>query len=415
LSLYLLLAVATAGYVAVSLAVARDARSVRQGVARAVAAVRRLARGEHHVFLPVERTGPVGELARAVNELGDQLRAMHLAATEQRVFDQALVRETPNGLLIVDASQRIRSANPAFARLVPIRGELIGAAVADAIGLPELLGVLAGTVRTRRPAELEVRANSRDLLLRALPLADGGSTLIVVLDVTSLHVAERARRDFFANVSHELRTPITALVGYAEALREESEALPEHVRPMLTALDRNARRLRALVEDVLQLSRLEADGTSLRLEREAVAPMVEAVVERHADRARRRGITVTAEVEPDLHALVNGDGFEHALSNLVDNALKYTADGGLVGIRAQGDGDRIRVDVVDAGPGIAAEHQERIFERFYRVDPGRSRDVGGTGLGLALVKHLCQRMGGEVAVESEPGRGSVFTLRVRAA
>ena len=140
--------------------------------------------------------------------------------------------------------------------------------------------------------------------------------------------------------------------------------------------------------------------------------MVAAVVERHAVRAERRGITLAVEQEPDLYGLVNGDGFEHALSNLVDNALKYTADGGTVGIRATRDGDRVRVDVSDAGPGIAREHQERIFERFYRVDPGRSRDVGGTGLGLALVKHLCQRMGAEVAVESEPGKGSVFTIRI---
>ncbi|HND34397.1 MAG TPA: ATP-binding protein, partial [Myxococcota bacterium] len=217
-----------------------------------------------------------------------------------------------------------------------------------------------------------------------------------------------------ANVSHELRTPITTIMGYSESLLDEADELPEHVLPMVQAIDRNARRLHALLEDVLAISKLEARTRDLPLEKEALAPLVAEVVDRYTPRAVERRQRIRVEVPPMLEAMVNPDGFLHALGNLVDNALKYSPPEGQVWLRAHPVGDRVELEVADEGPGIAAEHQDRIFERFYRIDEGRARAVGGTGLGLALVKHLCRVTRAQVRVSSDGKNGSCFVLSLPA-
>jgi two-component system phosphate regulon sensor histidine kinase PhoR len=179
---------------------------------------------------------------------------------------------------------------------------------------------------------------------------------------------------------------------------------------MLEAMERNAGRLLLLVEDVLQLSKIEARGTELPLEREPILPIVAAAMDGFRARARDRGVTIEVDVPAALQARVNAEALEHAIGNLVDNAVKYSGAGGRVVVRAAGEGGRVRLEVADDGPGIAEEHQARIFERFYRGDPARSKAVPGTGLGLALVKHLCLAMQAEVRFQSAPGAGSRFWL-----
>lgn len=376
--------------------------------------VARLKAGEVHHFAATPAEDPLGELAAAVNELGEELRTRRISMEMERLLDQAMVRETPNGLVITDVRGLVRRYNPAFARLVPFTGDPVGKTPIETVPVKELQEVITETGRTRAPSERNATVGRREVLVRALPLADGEGTLGVVLDITSVRLAERARREFSANVSHELRTPITAVVGYAESLLQDKEQLPGWAVPMVEAIDRNGRRLGALIEDVLHLSRLEARQGDLVLQNEALRPLVSGIVERFLPAARAKGIELTLAGGEAVDARVNIEAFEHALGNLVDNAIKYTPERGNVTVTvARGEGGPM-VSVTDSGIGIDPAHHDRIFERFYRVDPGRSRDAGGTGLGLALVKHLCLATGAEVTLTSELGKGSTFTLRLPA-
>lgn len=380
--------------------------------ARLIADVDRLRAGEIHHFAAVSADDPLSAVALAVNELGDDLRARRIEQDTERALDQAMVHETPNGLVVTDARGRIRRFNRSFRKMMPMNGDPVGKPPIDTIPVPELQEVIEETLRTRAPSERTTSLEHGDFVVRAVPLADGEGAMGVILDITSVRQAERARREFVANVSHELRTPITAVVGYAESLLEDKAELPEWTHPMLGAIDRNARRLGALIEDVLHLSRIEARKGDFSLGPEALRPLCREVWARFVPIAQQRGVALTLEDGPEVEAWINLDAFEHALNNLVDNALKYTPTGGHVRILLERQRDTALVSVSDNGIGIDPAHHDRIFERFYRVDSGRSRDVGGTGLGLALVKHLCLAMHAEVVFNSAPGRGSTFTLRL---
>jgi two-component system phosphate regulon sensor histidine kinase PhoR len=230
--------------------------------------------------------------------------------------------------------------------------------------------------------------------------------------VTDVRRLESLRRDFVANVSHELRTPIASIRSGAETLRGGAAGDPEAASRFLEIIERNAERLSRLVEDLLDLSRIESREFRLDLEEVAVAPFVEHLLGQHRGRAGARGVRLEAALPGDLAVRADRRALEQVLGNLVDNALKYCPSGASVTVRASGEGARVRITVEDTGPGIEARHLPRLFERFYRVDAGRSRELGGTGLGLSIVKHLVEAMGGAVGVESELGRGTRFSFTV---
>jgi two-component system phosphate regulon sensor histidine kinase PhoR len=212
-----------------------------------------------------------------------------------------------------------------------------------------------------------------------------------------------------ANVSHELRTPVASVRSAAETLRTALERDPEAAIPFVDIIDRNGRRLGELINDLLDLSRIEAKEFRLSMESLDLAALAEKTLAAFAERAssRRIGFSLCIPVE-FAHAAGDRNAVDRVLANLVDNALKYCSEGASVAIEARDATSKIQVLVSDSGPGIEAKHLPRLFERFYRVDPGRSRDMGGTGLGLSIVKHLVEAMGGEVSVESTPGKGSTF-------
>jgi len=221
------------------------------------------------------------------------------------------------------------------------------------------------------------------------------------------------RRDFVANVSHELRTPVTAIRTAAETLPIVIEHDPPAAANFVRVIDRNAVRLHALVEDLLDLSRIESREVQLVREDLPLGPLVTQIVELFRARAQEREMTLQLRLDPSLPlASVDRGAFERVLTNLVDNAIKYSGQGCTVTVSADVDGDWLRVTIADTGAGIPAEHLQRLFERFYRVDAGRSRELGGTGLGLSIVKHLVESMGGTVAVESKVGAGAAFSFTV---
>ena len=371
-------------------------------------AARDIAAGRAAEFPDVQ----VPELAHHV----DALRAMH-HELERRFDDLRREREESRTLLealsdgVIAADQRgaIISTNAAARRLLdygptetlPPLAELFHDRPHRAL----MREVLAGAVVEGR----ELNLGDRTVVVSARPL-EGGGTLIVLSDVTDLRRLETVRRDFVANVSHELKTPLTAITGYAETLAAETTADQQAVGFAQTIVE-NARRMQRLVDDLLDLSRIESgswqpEPVDVELEaaaREAWEPFV--------DRAAERRVQFEAATrDPAAIAVVDPEALRQIFTNLFDNALRHTGPGGRINVSTHSVDGEIVVSVTDTGTGIPAEQLPRIFERFYRVDPGRSRNEGGTGLGLAIVKHLVEAHGGSVDALSELGRGTTIQL-----
>jgi signal transduction histidine kinase len=220
------------------------------------------------------------------------------------------------------------------------------------------------------------------------------------------------RRDFVANASHELRTPLTSIRGFVEALEDGASGDPPTAERFLGKIHTHADRMGALVEDLLELSRLESGERPPVREPVDVSEVAEDVAASFAELAERKGLALGCHHQPAPTVTTDGDRLRRILENLVENAVKYTPSGGSVRIETAGRDGAAQVTVVDDGPGIPAEHLPRIFERFYRVDKARSRDLGGTGLGLSIVKHLAESIGATVAVSSDVGSGTRFTVFV---
>ncbi|MCZ7585968.1 MAG: ATP-binding protein [Deltaproteobacteria bacterium] len=234
--------------------------------------------------------------------------------------------------------------------------------------------------------------------------------MLILSDVTELRRLETVRRDFVANVSHELRTPVSVIRANAETLMDGAFDDAERARVFLEALHRNAERLSSIITDLLDLSRIESGRMVLDVKIESIAGVVRRAVEMVEKNARAKSQSINVSVAADLEARCDAKALEQVLMNLLDNAVKYTPSGTRIEIGALAAANRVRIEVRDNGPGIDPKHRSRIFERFYRVDPGRSRDMGGTGLGLAIVKHLVEAMGGEVRAEMNEPSGSIFLV-----
>ena len=380
-------------------------RALARPLLRIADAARDIAAGRVAEFPDVR----VPELAHQV----DALRAMH-HELERRFEDlrrereesRTLLEALSDGVLAADKRGTVISTNAAARRLLgyddnerlPPLGELFH----DRVNRALMREVLTGAVVEGRELDL----GDRTVMVSARPLKDGG-TLLVFSDVTDLRRLETIRRDFVANVSHELKTPLTAIAGYAETLA--AEASDSQAMGFAQTIVDNARRMQRLVDDLLDLSRIESGGWQPEPRMVAVEAAAREAWRPFAERASRRNIDLETATDS---ATVNSDpeALRQIFTNLFDNALRHTPTGGRIRVAAQRQGTETVVRVSDTGSGIAAEHLPRIFERFYRVDPGRSRKEGGTGLGLAIVKHLVEAHGGRVEAASELGRGTTILL-----
>ena len=242
---------------------------------------------------------------------------------------------------------------------------------------------------------------------RVAPL--GRLVLVLAEDRTRERRVDSIRRDFVANVSHELKTPVGALTLLAEAAAEAADD-PEAVRRFAGRMQAESERLTRLVQQIIELSRLQADELVHEPIRVDVAEVVDTAVDRVRTDADARGIALATRTAPDLSVVGSPDQILVAVSNLVENAVAYSAEGGRVAVMAGRRGDRVTITVSDQGIGIPPAELDRIFERFYRVDPARSRTTGGTGLGLSIAKHIAASHGGDISVWSVENQGSSFTL-----
>jgi signal transduction histidine kinase len=395
-----LLMVVAAGFVAWLLA-----RALARPLLRIADAARDIAGGRAAEFPDVH----VPELAHHV----DALRTMHHELERrfgelrrEREESRTLLEALSDGVLAADRRGVVISANAAARRLLgydeteqlPPLAELFHDRPHRAL----MREVLAGAVVEGR----ELNLGDRTVVVSARPLKDGG-TLLVLRDVTDRRRLETIRRDFVANVSHELKTPLTAIAGYAETLA--TEAANSQAAGFAQTIVENARRMQRLVDDLLDLSKLESGGWEPAPKPVNVAAAAREAWQPFAERAADRRMefetaTNSATIQADPDAL------RQIFTNLLDNALRHTPPGGRIEVATEQAGDDTLVRVTDTGSGIPAEHLPRVFERFYRVDPGRSRQEGGTGLGLAIVKHLVEAHGGRVEAESELGRGTAILL-----
>ncbi|NOY28041.1 MAG: PAS domain-containing protein [Oligoflexia bacterium] len=331
---------------------------------------------------------------------------------EQDLAD-VLVEASPNGVIVTDDQGRLVRVNPACSRMLPLVGDPVGRLARDAVLVPEIAALLDPD-RDDRP-ELMIAVGHHELLVRAVSLADradGGrrGRLALLEDVTKLRRAEQYRSEFVANVSHELRTPATAIAGYAETLLEDRDQLDPHVARMVEVISRNARRLTDLFDDLLYLSRIDAQEGPLPLSAVVVAPVVTECLDKIAAAAATKDLTLQTFGLDGVRVIANREALGHVVGNLVENAVKYSHHGGVITVGARRRGSGWRIEVIDVGIGIEPSQHDRVFERFYRVDKGRSRAAGGTGLGLAIVARLCDKIGAELSLRSQLGSGSVFRV-----
>lgn len=380
---------------------------------------RRVADGDFRPQRVEKRRDALDELAEALNENAGRLDRTIRSLTGERNLSAAILGSMVEGVAVISADERLAFANQAFSQILGLAGNAIeGRTAVEAIRQTDLLTaireVLAGcdtvhcevTMGTVRPRSFAATAS-------AVRSANAASAVLVLYDISELRRLERVRRDFVANISHEFKTPLTAIQGFAETLLGGALDDPENRGRFLEIILGHARRLARLTDDLLKLSQIEAERMELDFRPVPVSELVSACLDTARFRAGQKNLSLGVECPSDL-PMVHGDRgrLSEVLQNLLDNAIQYTPDGGRITVRARAEDRRIVFNVSDTGIGIPRTDQERIFERFYRVDAARSCEVGGTGLGLSIAKHIVEAHGGRIWVESAVGQGFDFYFSV---
>ena len=381
----------------------------------------RFSRGDLEARLPAPESAEMAALTEALNGMAVQLRERIGLLERQRAQEATILASMDEGLLAVDRRRIVIAMNGAAFGLLRLPGqEARGRRVEEVVSSPTLLRFVLEALESAEPRQedLVLREGVEERILQAYgtalrgPTAEWSGALVVLRDITRLSRLETVRRDFAANVSHELRTPLTAIKGFVETLLDGALEDPQRARHFLRIIDRQTERLVAIVEELLDLARLEqgSERRGFELRPGGVAEVVREAVAVCAAKAEEKRIALQAELAEDARAALSPQLLEQAVINLLDNAIKYSDPGGEVRVRVRRQEGEARIEVQDHGCGIDAEHLPRLFERFYRVDRARSRALGGTGLGLAIVKHIALAHGGRAEVESEPGKGSTFSI-----
>jgi len=326
-------------------------------------------------------------------------------------FLEAVIREMQVGVVVLDIKKRILYSNPFFEKTFSINETLEGRKFNEIINDPPLLETIDGIISAgeKQPQEITIQGKGNQILeARLVPFSD--MIIGFFQDVTEEKRVEAIKRDFVANVSHELRTPLASIKGYAETLLDGALNDRATLKKFLTIIDRHANRMTAIIDDLLTISMIESHQMQLKLEAVDIKGLINSVLQGFEKNARDKGLKLIFDMRDDLPA-VTADRvrLEQVIVNLVDNAIKYTNQGE-VKISARKEDNAMRIDVEDTGIGIPEKDIPRIFERFYRVDKGRSRELGGTGLGLAIVKHIIQAHKGLIWIKSISGKGTTFSL-----
>jgi two-component system phosphate regulon sensor histidine kinase PhoR len=396
-------------------------RRMTSGLTALAGAAREFQAGRFHHPIAVHSRDELGVLADVWSRMASSLEARISEIESDRIKLAAILDHLAEGVLAFDCEGRLMAMNPGAEALT-------GISLADALGKSPIEIVRNQALQEMMTAVIEAGgARMGEIVVDAFKptvwwarcvgtgRCEGRVCGILVLsDITERKKAEGMRRDFVANVSHELRTPLTSLKGFIETLLAGAVRDPVQAERFLKMMEEDTARLARLIGDLLDLSRIEAGDIKLRMETLNLGDEIARAVSLFEERARAKKIVIENRVpeNPPVQVTADRDRLRQVLVNLLDNAVKFNRENGRISVDARPEPGAVRVRVEDTGIGIPREAVERVFERFFRVDKGRSRAEGGTGLGLAIVKHLVEAHGGEISCESNPGKGSVlsFTL-----
>jgi two-component system, OmpR family, phosphate regulon sensor histidine kinase PhoR len=405
------------------------ARSITQPLSNIAIAAQQLAKGDHAVRIRTGSRDEVGLLADTLNHMTDQLKSKIDELSEDRAQLLAMLTSMVEGVMVLDCRGRVLQVNPALERMFDVtRIEARGHPCSDVFRHPQL-DTLVSTVLTKRlneEDEILLHPNGRCLHIEASVTAcdreNEACAVLVFHDVTELRRLENIRKDFVANVSHELRTPLTSIKGYIEALLDGAKDDPDISARFLDIILKQSDRLNLILEDLLQLSKIESGQVLFKREPLHIRRVIERTLAMIKPLADKKGHRLASFVENDLPAVLGDeDRLTQVMSNLLDNAVKYTPERGTITVAAHPVSDdaeqpalvtAVELSVTDTGIGIPEQDRPRVFERFYRVDKARSRELGGTGLGLAIVRHIVEGQGGRVWVETNTPTGSRFVVRL---
>lgn len=380
------------------------------------------AKGDAAFKLPTPRTREIAGLVDALNHMALQLRARIQAVTNQRNEYEAVLSSMTEGVIAVDMNENILGINQAASDIFGTDPDNAkDRSIQEIIRNQDFNRFVekAHTNGTSLQGDVVLHRHGEKILsICASPLRDAGDkrigTLLVINDVTQLRRLEDVRQDFVANVSHEIKTPLTAIKGFVETLRHGALSDPEEADRFLEIIERHVNRLGSIIDDLLQLSRIEQsnNGQNIQMSIQSISDVIQSSIQICQNKAEEKNIAIDVFCEDDYRAKIDRRLFEQALINLVDNAVKYSRENSEITIHVENSGSELIIEVHDQGIGISKAHQPRIFERFYRVDKARSRKMGGTGLGLAIVKHIVSAHGGYLTVESALGKGSTFSIHL---
>jgi two-component system phosphate regulon sensor histidine kinase PhoR len=379
-----------------------------------------MAQGNFGKRLSVKRKDEIGRLEKALNKMAEKSQQRLAIINMDRNKLSAILSCMSEGVIAINKDELIIHINDAAATLLGIDiDNSLNKPIWETTRIHDISKILTDTARDlkiiKRSVKIAYGTHDRIIEMHAAPLQDGiGSAvgaMVVLMDVSELRHLETVRRDFVANASHELKTPITAIRALVETLLDDREISPKKQQIFLEKIKNQSLRISAIVTDLLALSRFELRDESLAEEPVNLAEVTRKTLEDLSLSAIEKQITIELSV-PETPLIITGgwDALEQAVSNLLDNAIKYTPEQGHIWLRCFGKDHEAVIEVRDTGIGIEPQDQERIFERFYRVDKARSRELGGTGLGLSIVRHIVMAHGGRVEVKSIPGSGSTFQL-----
>lgn len=397
------------------------ARRLAQPLRDITYAAERIAAGEYGNKVFAFGQNEVGNLARSFNYMSTRLAEQFTQIEEDRQQLRTILSGMVEGVVALDADQCILFANERAGQLLGFQPETaVGRRVWEVVRQRTLQECVTRALGSDVPVKEELALSqnqTRSVTLHAARLSGGPARGIVLVlhDTSELRRLERLRQEFVANVSHELKTPLAVIKASVETLIDGAIEDIEHRGSFLDKIAHQAEYLHALILDLLSLARIEAGEEIYEMSEVPLEPLVSDCIERHRDRAEAKRQTLEAAGNAaggDVAALADEEAMHEILNNLVDNAVKYTPEGGRILVRWWGENGHACLEVEDNGIGIPPQDLPRIFERFYRVDKARSREVGGTGLGLSIVKHLVQDMRGQIRAVSRPGQGTTFTVRL---
>jgi len=413
----LLVALATSALAAL-LAVLIAERTVRP-IRHLTREARRMAGGDLSAPVIPTTRDEIGQLGHAFNRMAGELQERMDAVGEERRLLATVLSRMADGAVITDGAERVQLINPAAAGLLDTtESEAVGRPFAQVARHHRLIDLWRCSNERGEVLEETIEMYRQDVFLRAIvtPLDDEGTegSLTILQDLTRVRRLETVRRDFVSNLSHELRTPLASLKALVETLRDGALEDPKAAGRFLNSVETEVDALTQMVQELLDLSRVESGQVPLNLVPADVREVLSRPAERLRPQAERAGLTLSVELPPDLpRVLADVERMQQVVINLLHNAIKFTPPGGRVTISAEAAGDEMIMSVRDTGVGIAAENLDRIFERFYKAD--RARSGGGTGLGLAIAKHIVQAHGGRIWAESMEGAGSTFYFSLRVA